>query len=115
MSSMNRPSSTPSLTRRSFVAGAGLGLAGLAGCSAAQSASDASESTQDTQEALGTNPDNAESLALDMAAWSYDADNDIYYQISVPYCTSPVAQDYESMGIYVPGAYFSATANSDGT
>jgi len=55
------------------------------------------------------------SIELDSAAWGYDADNDVYYQIGVQYCTRPQAPAYESMGIYVPGAYFDATDNGDGT
>lgn len=115
MERMNRHSSTPSLTRRAFVAGAGLGAAGLAGCSSAAQETSATSSSSTEATALGTNPDDAESLALDMAAWSFDETNDIYYQIGVPYCTEPQADSYESMGIYVPRAYFDATANGDGT
>ena len=54
-------------------------------------------------------------LSLDSAKWNYDADNDVYWQLGVVYCSAPQAADYESMGIYVPGAYFSASENSDGT
>lgn len=63
-----------------------------------------SEYIQDTQ-----------SLAFDNQAWIYDAENDVYYQMGVQYCTNPETTDYETMGIYVPGAYLSATANGDGT
>ena len=48
-------------------------------------------------------------------AWNYDADNDVYYQIGLPYCTKPAATDYESYAICVPGAYMDATENSDAT
>ena len=58
-----------------------------------------------------------DSAALTLAGdkWNYDADNDVYYQIGVAYCSSPETADYETMGIYVPGAYFTGTKNSDGT
>ena len=56
-----------------------------------------------------------EALTFDSAAWNYDADNDVYWQIAVQYCSDPETTDYETMGIYVPGAYFDAEANSDGT
>ena len=39
----------------------------------------------------------------------------MYYQIGVQYCEKPQAPTYESMGIYVPGAYFDATDNGNGT
>jgi hypothetical protein len=47
--------------------------------------------------------------------WNYDADNDVYWQVGVSYCAAPQAADYETMGIYVPGAYSPALKNSDGT
>lgn len=58
--------------------------------------------------------DNA-SLTMDNKAWSYDAENDVYWQIGISYAAEPETTDYETMAIYVPGAYMTATANGDGT
>lgn len=58
---------------------------------------------------------NHQALQFDTANWNYDADNDVYYQIGVGYCSDPDAIDYETMGIMVPGAYLDATDNGDGT
>lgn len=55
------------------------------------------------------------SLAFDNAAWQYDEINDIYWQVGVVYVANPASLDYESLGIYVPGAYLEASANGDGT
>lgn len=55
------------------------------------------------------------SLAFDNAAWQYDEINDIYWQVGVVYVANPASLDYETLGIYVPGAYLEATANGDGT
>ena len=55
------------------------------------------------------------SLAFNNAAWNYDETNNVYWQIGVVYCTNPETTDYESLGIYVPGAYVDASANGDGT
>ncbi|HEU5425372.1 MAG TPA: hypothetical protein VFU74_00775 [Actinocrinis sp.] len=55
------------------------------------------------------------SLEFDSAAWSYDATNDVYYQIGKTYVANPAATNYENLSIYVPGAYLTATLNSDGT
>ncbi len=55
------------------------------------------------------------SLAFDNAAWQYDEANDIYWQVGVVYVAKPASLDYETLGIYVPGAYLEATANGDGT
>ena len=105
------------LTRRGFLAGmAGAAGLGLAACSGTAAASAGSEVAGSAEEAVaGSNPSDLSPLTLNDAAWSYDADNDIYYQIGVQYCASPAATAYESMGIYVPGGYFDATDNDDGT
>lgn len=58
--------------------------------------------------------DNA-SLTIDNKAWNYDAENNVYWQIGISYASQPETTDYETMAIYVPGAYMSATANGDGT
>lgn len=55
------------------------------------------------------------SLIFDNAAWQYDEINDIYWQVGVVYVSNPASLDYETLGIYVPGAYLEATANGDGT
>lgn len=55
------------------------------------------------------------SLTFDNAKWNYDADNDVYWQIGVAYCSAPQAADYETLGIYVPGVYMTGKVNSDGT
>ncbi|MDC2961067.1 esterase [Streptomyces gilvifuscus] len=57
----------------------------------------------------------ASSLEFDSTAWSYDSTNDVYYQVGKVYVANPATTDYENLSIYVPGAYLTATANSDGT
>jgi hypothetical protein len=57
----------------------------------------------------------AQKLTFNNKAWQYDATNDVYWQIGVQYVASPATTDYETLGIYVPGAYVTATANGDGT
>lgn len=54
-------------------------------------------------------------LTIDNSKWNYDEENNIYYQIGNVYCTDPETTEYESLGIYVPGDYFNAEENSDGT
>ncbi|MDU0348365.1 subtype A tannase [Actinomyces sp. MRS3W] len=87
-----------------------LGAAGLAACS-----NDSGSSTA-TATASGSAPaPTSTDLALDSAAWSYDADGDVYYQLGLSYVASPQDTSYETLGIFVPGAYMSATDNGDGT
>ena len=75
----------------------------------AQGANDQASSSQETA-TVGQY-----SLAFDNAAWQYDEANDIYWQVGVVYVANPASLDYETLGIYVPGAYLEATANGDGT
>lgn len=103
-----------SLTRRSFVLGGLAASLGLAACSR-QGSNGQAGTNDNASSGEGDNTGDVTALHINQAAWSHDADNDVYYQIGVPYCTSPQATAYESMGIYVPGAYLSATDNGDGT
>ena len=100
------------LSRRSLLTSAvtfslfsGLGLTACA--------SRASSNTASSTGASGTAATG--SLALSSAGWSHDAENDVYYQIGLNYVTSPVAPDYETLGIYAPGAYVTGIDNGDGT
>ena len=81
---------------------------GMAACSSGTSGIGTASTGGSGTAAAGT-------LALNNAKWSHDADNDVYYQIGLSYVASPAAPDYETLGIYVPGAYFTGTDNGDGT
>ena len=52
---------------------------------------------------------------VDQTAWQYSADDDVYYQIGISYCETPADPAYETLAIFVPGAYMTATENGDGT
>lgn len=56
-----------------------------------------------------------QNLTFSDTAWNYDAENDVYWQIQVGYCSMPAASEYETMGIYVPGSYMDGKENDDGT
>jgi hypothetical protein len=47
--------------------------------------------------------------------WKYNSTAGIYYITGLYYCSSPADSTYESLALFVPAAYMSATANSDGT
>ena len=55
------------------------------------------------------------SLNFDNSAWEYDPAVNCYYQIGVQYCLNPESLDHETLAIYVPGEYMTATDNGDGT
>ena len=110
------------ITRRGFVGmigsvGALGATAGLFGCAQGSQGSSAESSAESnaSQSAASETQAVSSGIGLNDAAWSYDSDNDVYYQIGVQYCEKPQAPTYESMGIYVPGAYFDAKDNGDGT
>ncbi|WP_147680107.1 subtype A tannase [Actinomyces ruminicola] len=86
-----------------------LGATGMAACSN-DSGSSTTASGGASSAAAG-----AVELALNPAAWSYDADGDVYYQLGLSYVASPQDTSYETLGVFVPGAYMSATDNGDGT
>lgn len=52
---------------------------------------------------------------IDMTRWQYNEENDVYWQAGILYCENPVDETYETLGIYVPGAYMAGTENGDGT
>ena len=95
-----------------LVSGSALAMAGCA----AQPADQVEESAEKPEEPVEeAKPEEADvdlkefrKLAIDMDAWRYDDDNDVYYQLGIPYCLSPASEDYESLAIFVPGAYFAA-------
>ena len=98
------------LPRRTILAAlpATAGLLGLGACSTGGATAQAS-STASSQA-----PTDAK-LALDSAAWRYDADHKVYYQLGLRYVATPQASDYETLGIYVPGPYFTGKDNGNGT
>ena len=64
-----------------------------------------------TDEASGT-----ETLALiDNSRWNYNEEDDVYWQVGISYCANPASEEYETLGMYVPGAYMDAADNGDGT
>lgn len=52
---------------------------------------------------------------IDMAKWQYEEEADVYWQVGISYCANPADETYETLGIYVPGAYMNGTENGDGT
>lgn len=86
---------------------------------------DAASTAETAQETASTDAPAISSLSsgdvtttlsqVDMTKWQYNAEDDIYYQIGLSYCETPADTSYETMGFYVPGAYFDATDNGDDT
>lgn len=108
------------LTRRSMLALMG-SAAGLAACARAQEevepevpAEEEAPVPQEVDWEPTINLDEFEDLAINMDAWQYDEANDCYYQLALPYCISPGSEQYESLSIFVPGAYLTGTRRGNG-
>lgn len=52
---------------------------------------------------------------IDASSWNYNAEDDVYWQVGIAYCETPADTAYETLGIFVPGAYMTASDNGDGT
>ena len=52
---------------------------------------------------------------IDMSKWQYESADDVYWQVGLSYAATPADSSYETMGIFVPGAYFTGIDNGDGT
>lgn len=101
-------------TRRQFLALASVGAAStVAGCSKPDSnqGQTSTDTGQDTQPQV--NLEEFKDLAINMGAWKYDQDNDVYYQLGLAYCKEPATTTYESLAIFVPGKYFTGEKNGN--
>jgi hypothetical protein len=109
------------MNRRNFLKLSAAAMAGyfLVACTpttttTAQPAATSAGTAAATTDTTKTNA-SADGLTFNTRVWNYDKDNDVYYRIGVQYCAKPETTEYETLGIYVPGAYLTATANGDGT
>ena len=78
-------------------------------CGSGAASADAADDLRGETEAVTNLP------KVDQTAWQYSADDDVYYQIGISYCETPADTAYETLAIFVPGAYMTATENGDGT
>ena len=81
----------------------------LLACGSGAASADAGDDLQGETEAVTNLP------KVDQTAWQYNADDDVYYQIGISYCETPADPAYETLAIFVPGMYMTATENGDGT
>ena len=86
----------------------GLLLISLSACK--NKSQETEESTEETKSEVITNLSK-----IDNTKWSYNSDDDVYYQIGISYCENPADEEYETLAIFVPGAYLNGTDNGDGT
>lgn len=101
-------------TRREFLALASASAAvGLAACTPEAQPSEPAAPEEPGEKNPDVDLSKFESLSIDASKWHYDEDNDVYYQLGLTYCLSPATETYESLAIFVPGAYFTAEKKGD--
>ena len=92
------------------------GTADAESADAASANSDSADADSTVSEDSETAAEVSTSLAqIDMAKWQYNADDDVYYQLGISYCATPADASYETLAVFVPGAYMTGTDNGDGT
>lgn len=79
----------------------------LTGCS---SGSDTKSDNKTTASEVNTTLDK-----IDASKWQYNSEDNVYWQVGISYCEKPADEDYETLGIFVPGDYMEASDNGDGT
>ena len=87
--------------------------ASLIGCGTAETTTQPAEATAEPAETAAAAE--SELPLIDNAKWSYNEEEDVYYQIGISYCAAPADESYETLAVFVPGAYMSAQDNGDGT
>lgn len=86
----------------------------LSGCSPQTAKHD--EATGKPQEKSGAEGEIMTGLEkINMKMWKYNTEEDVYWQTGISYCETPAAEEYETLGIFVPGKYLDASDNGDGT
>ena len=82
----------------------------LSACGTGTTSEQTSQEISSSQEIVST------SLAqIDNTKWQYDEADNVYWQVGISYCENPADEQYETLGIYVPGEYMTAEDNGDGT
>ena len=87
----------------------------LCGCSSSTASTHSSASAPASAETEATAAAATDLSMIDNTKWQYNSDDDVYYQIGIQYCSDPADASYETLAIFVPGSYFDATDNGDGT
>lgn len=84
-------------------------------CACGNTAKKTSTSTDNNDASTSVYKQDNQALKFDTTKWNYDETNNVYWRISVQYCSNLATTQYEAMGIYIPGEYMNGTKNSDGT
>lgn len=103
------------------VSSAALILSDCTGKSTGETTATSQANAENTQAAIETDLETpaAEVVTalslIDQSKWNYNAEDGVYWQVGIPYCENPAAEEYETLGIFVPEAYMEAEDNGNGT
>jgi hypothetical protein len=108
---INIQKGTQAMKRKRILAVLTLAALLFTGCaggtdSAVQSMEKATQETTDVVTSLDQ---------IDNSKWNYNEEDGVYWQVGISYCENPAAEEYETLGIFVPEAYMTGTDNGDGT
>jgi hypothetical protein len=84
-------------------------VTGSLGCMTSVLASESADAEATTLDAVTT------LSQIDNTKWSFNEEDHVYWQIGISYCATPASEEYETLGIFVPAAYMTASDNGDGT
>lgn len=99
------------VTRKDFL---GLGLAGTAALATACARPQDTTSQPQTDPVAATRDLNRYAgLAIDMKAWHFDSENQVWWQLGLKYCLEPASKTYQQLAIFVPGPYMTGEQNGD--
>ena len=91
----------------------------LTGCGITEEGAETTATEDPAQEAepQEVTQENIESslAKIETTKWNYNAEDDVYWQVGISYCENPADEKYETLGIFVPGAYMNSFENADGT
>ena len=73
------------------------------------------ETAEQENEAAVSETASTSLAGIDNTKWLYNSEDDVYYQTGILYCADPADADYETLAVFVPGAYMNAADNGDGT
>lgn len=91
----------------------------LAGCDSQKVTTTGSDNTTQQSSVVETEETELDVVTnlsqIDMTKWQYNEEDQIYYQIGITYCETPVDLTYEKLSVFIPAGYMNAEDNGDGT
>ncbi len=80
-------------------------------------ATDASSTSSDSAAAVSVSSLSSGTVStnlsqVDMTKWQYNGDDDVWYQLNIQYAENSPDEKYDTLAIFVPGAYMDGTRST---